>query len=100
MLNAGMPKTKVIAENLSCLRYISLNMLQTEPTKLSITTKQKRYIGTTILKALLCYGLSKESPDAHAFTAHKMNQVRIYLYANSSDYLLCVKVSDMLLLLI
>lgn len=47
------------AENLSCLRHMSLNMLQAEPTKLSIVGKQKRcMMNTTMLEAVLSAGFS------------------------------------------
>ncbi|MEZ9895627.1 ISAs1 family transposase, partial [Vibrio lentus] len=42
------------AENLSCLRHMSLNMLREEPTKLSIVGKQKRcMMNTSMLEAVL-----------------------------------------------
>ncbi len=48
------------AENLSCLRHMSLNMLREEPTKLSIIGKQKRCImNTTMLEAVLSAGFSQ-----------------------------------------
>ncbi|EJB5284574.1 ISAs1 family transposase [Vibrio vulnificus] len=47
------------AENLSCLRHMSLNMLRAEPTKLSIVGKQKRcMMSTTMLEAVLSAGFS------------------------------------------
>ena len=47
------------AENLACLRYMSLNMLQEESTKLSIVGKQKRYMmNTSMLGALLSAGFN------------------------------------------
>ena len=47
------------AENLSCLRHISLNMLRAEPTKLSIVGKQKRcMMNTSMLEAVLNSGFS------------------------------------------
>lgn len=47
------------AENLSCLRHISLNMLRSEPTKLSIVGKQKRcMMNTSMLEAVLKAGLN------------------------------------------
>ncbi|USD65103.1 ISAs1 family transposase [Vibrio sp. SCSIO 43136] len=50
------------AENLSCLRHIGLNMLRSEPTKLSIVGKQKRcMMNTTMLEAVLSAGLSPMS---------------------------------------
>ncbi len=48
------------AENLSCLRHMSLNMLRAEPTKLSIIGKQKRcMMNTTMLEAVLSAGFSE-----------------------------------------
>ncbi|SHO57603.1 ISAs1 family transposase [Vibrio quintilis] len=48
------------AENLSCLRHIGLNMLRSEPTKLSIVGKQKRcMMNTSMLEAVLSDGLSE-----------------------------------------
>ncbi len=48
------------AENLSCLRHMSLNMLRAEPTKLSIVGKQKRcMMNTSMLEAVLKAGLSQ-----------------------------------------
>ena len=48
------------AENLSCLRHMSLNMLRAEPTKLSIVGKQKRcMMNTSMLEAVLNTGFSK-----------------------------------------
>ena len=48
------------AENLSCLRHMSLNMLREEPTKLSIVGKQKRcMMNTTMLEAVLSAGFSQ-----------------------------------------
>lgn len=48
------------AVNLSCLRHIGLNMLRSEPTKLSIVGKQKRcMMNTTMLEAVLSAGLCK-----------------------------------------
>ena len=48
------------AENLSCLRHMSLNMLQEEPTKLSIVGKQKRWMmNTSMLEAVLSAGFSQ-----------------------------------------
>lgn len=45
------------AENLSCLRHMSLNMLRAEPTKLSMVGKQKRcMMNTTMLEAVLSAG--------------------------------------------
>ncbi|WP_193000864.1 ISAs1 family transposase, partial [Vibrio litoralis] len=47
------------AENLSCLRHMSLNMLRGEPTKLSIVGKQKRcMMNTAMLEAVLSAGFS------------------------------------------
>jgi predicted transposase YbfD/YdcC len=47
------------AENLSCLRHMSLNMLQKEPTKLCIVGKQKRcMMNKTMLEAVLSAGFS------------------------------------------
>lgn len=47
------------AENLSCLRHIGLNMLRSEPTKLSIVGKQKRcMMNPSMLEAVLSAGLS------------------------------------------
>lgn len=47
------------AENLSCLRHISLNMLRKEPTKVSIVGKQKRcMMNTSMLEAVLSAGLT------------------------------------------
>ena len=48
------------AENLSCLRHMSLNMLREEPTKLSIVGKQKRcMMNTSMLEAVLSAGFSQ-----------------------------------------
>lgn len=48
------------AENLSCLRHMSLNMLRAEPTKLSIVGKQKRcMMNTSMLEAVLNAGYSQ-----------------------------------------
>lgn len=48
------------AENLSCLRHMSLNMLREEPTKLSIVGKQKRcMMNTAILEAVLSAGFTQ-----------------------------------------
>ncbi|EGQ9171312.1 ISAs1 family transposase, partial [Vibrio cholerae] len=48
------------AENFSCLRHMSLNMLRAEPTKLSIVGKQKRcMMNTSMLEAVLKAGLSR-----------------------------------------
>ncbi len=48
------------AENLSCLRHMSLNMLRAETTKLSIVGKQKRcMMNTSILEAVLSAGFSQ-----------------------------------------
>ncbi len=42
------------AENLSCLRHMSLNMLREEPTKLSIVGKQKRcMMNTSVIPQLI-----------------------------------------------
>ena len=47
------------AENLACLRHMSLNMLQAEKTKLSIVGKQKRcMMNTSMLEAVLSAGFS------------------------------------------
>ncbi|MGR2884652.1 ISAs1 family transposase [Vibrio vulnificus] len=47
------------AENLSCLRHMSLNMLRAEPTKLSIVGKQKRcMMSTAMLEDVLSAGFS------------------------------------------
>lgn len=47
------------AENLSCLRHIGLNMLRSEPTKLSIAGKQKRcMMNPSMLEAVLSAGLT------------------------------------------
>lgn len=52
------------AENLSCLRHISLNMLRSEPTKLSIVGKQKRcMMNTSMLEAVLNAGLNSVSKN-------------------------------------
>ncbi len=48
------------AENLSCLRHMSLNMLREESTKLSIVGKQKRcMMNTSMLEAILSAGFSQ-----------------------------------------
>ncbi|WP_133150213.1 ISAs1 family transposase, partial [Vibrio breoganii] len=48
------------AENLSCLRHMSLNMLREEPTKLSIVGKQKRcMMNTSMLEAVLSAGFTR-----------------------------------------
>ncbi|MFA0682897.1 ISAs1 family transposase, partial [Vibrio splendidus] len=48
------------AENLSCLRHMSLNMLREEPTKLSIVGKQKQcMMNTSMLEAVLSAGFSQ-----------------------------------------
>jgi predicted transposase YbfD/YdcC len=48
------------AENLSCLRHMSLNMLREEQTKLSIIGKQKRcMMNTSMLEAVLSAGFSQ-----------------------------------------
>lgn len=48
------------AENLSCLRHMSLNMLRAETTNLSIVGKQKRcMMNTSILEAVLSAGFSQ-----------------------------------------
>lgn len=45
------------AENLSCLRHMSLNMLREEPTKPSIIGKQKRcMMSTSMLETVLSAG--------------------------------------------
>ena len=45
------------AENLACLRHMSLNMLREEPAKLSIVGKQKRcMMNTSMLEAVLSAG--------------------------------------------
>lgn len=47
------------AENLACLRHMSLNMLQEESTKLSIVGKQKRcMMNTSMLEAVLSAGFN------------------------------------------
>jgi len=47
------------AENLSCLRHMSLNMLRAESTKLSIVGKQKRcMMNTSMLEAVLSAGFN------------------------------------------
>ncbi|WP_351123220.1 ISAs1 family transposase [Shewanella sp. T24-MNA-CIBAN-0130] len=47
------------AENLSCLRHMSLNMLRAEPTKISIVGKQKRcMMNPSMLEAVLKAGFS------------------------------------------
>ncbi|MGR6837616.1 ISAs1 family transposase [Aliivibrio wodanis] len=49
------------AENLSCLRHMSLNMLRAEPTKLSIVGKQKRcMMNTSMLESVLTAGFFSE----------------------------------------
>ncbi len=48
------------AENLSCLRHMSLNMLREESTKLSIVSKQKRcMMNTSMLEAALGAGFNQ-----------------------------------------
>ncbi len=48
------------AENPSCLRHMSLNMLREEPTKLSIVGKQKRcMMNTVMLEAVLSAGFTQ-----------------------------------------
>ena len=48
------------AENLSCLRHMSLNMLRAEPTKISIVGKQKRcMMNPSMLEAVLKAGFSR-----------------------------------------
>ena len=48
------------AENPSCLRHMSLNMLREEPTKLSIVGKQKRcMMKTVMLEAVLSAGFTQ-----------------------------------------
>ncbi|WED23293.1 ISAs1 family transposase [Vibrio sp. JC009] len=48
------------AENLSCLRHMSLNMLRAEPTKVSIVGKQKRcMMNTSMLETVLNAGFSQ-----------------------------------------
>lgn len=50
---------KNAAENLACLRHMSLNMLRAEPTKASIPTKQKRcWMKTDHLEKVLIAGFS------------------------------------------
>ncbi|WP_391856650.1 transposase, partial [Vibrio cidicii] len=45
------------AENFSCLRHMSLNMLRAEPTKLSVVGKQKWcMMNTSMLEAVLKAG--------------------------------------------
>lgn len=47
------------AENLACLRHMALNMLRSEPTKLSIVGKQKRCLmNPAMLESVLIAGLS------------------------------------------
>lgn len=47
------------AENVACLRHMSLNMLREEPTKLSIVGKQKRcMMNTSMLEAVLNAGFN------------------------------------------
>ena len=47
------------AENLACLRHMSLNMLMAEPTKVSIAMKQKRcWMKTENLEKVLQSGFS------------------------------------------
>lgn len=49
------------AENLSCLRHISLNMLRAEATKLSIIGKQKRcMMNTSMLEQVLRAGFNQQ----------------------------------------
>jgi predicted transposase YbfD/YdcC len=49
------------AENLACLRHMSLNMLQAEPTKVSIPMKQKRcWMKTKELEKVLIAGIAKQ----------------------------------------
>jgi predicted transposase YbfD/YdcC len=49
------------AENLACLRHMSLNMLQAESTKISIPNKQKRcWMKTTELEKILVAGIAKQ----------------------------------------
>ena len=46
------------AENLACLRHMSLNMLRAEPTKLSIVGKQRRcWMKTEHLEKVLIAGI-------------------------------------------
>ena len=47
------------AENLACMRHFALNMLRTEPTKLSIKLKQKRaWMKTSFLESVLVAGFN------------------------------------------
>jgi cytochrome b involved in lipid metabolism len=47
------------AENLSCLRHMTLNMLRAEKTKLSLVGKQRCcMMNTTMLEKVLSAGLS------------------------------------------
>jgi hypothetical protein len=49
------------AENLACLRHMSLNMLQAEPTRASISMKQKRcWMKTKELEKVLIAGIAKQ----------------------------------------
>ena len=46
------------AENLACLRHMSLNMLQKESTKLSIVGKKRCMMNTSMLEAVLSAGFN------------------------------------------